>query len=286
MPTGVTAAGVEGEWTGLVRQRVVSRLTAYAAEREAAGLAPEDDRERRRTVDRLLAEELAGQRRNALAGGGRVMDAAVEERTAQAVRDALFGTGGLEGLLADESLENICVNGCDAVWVKDAHGRWRQVAPVAASDEELVEVVRTLAARTGAEERRFDRGVPRVNLQLPDGSRLFAVMAVTGRVSLTIRRHRFPAASMADLVRLGVCDPALAGFLTALIRAQERGRRRRHQRREDHRTSGLRQPDPPAGATGDDRGHLRTRPGHRCGGAPERGGHAGARAEHRGARRH
>ncbi|WP_037913341.1 CpaF family protein [Actinacidiphila yeochonensis] len=221
MPAGVRPADEVGHWTGAVRQRVVSRLTAYAAEREAAGLAPEDDRERRLTVERLLAEELAGQRRVALAGGGQVMDAAVEERAAQAIRDALFGTGGLEGLLADEGLENICVNGCDAVWVKGAGGKWRRGAPVAASDEELVELVRTLAARTGAEERRFDRGVPRVNLQLPDGSRLFAVMAVTGRVSLTIRRHRFPAASMADLVRLGVCDPVLAGFLTTLVRARK-----------------------------------------------------------------
>ncbi|MBA4867289.1 CpaF family protein, partial [Streptomyces sp. PSKA54] len=103
----------------------------------------------------------------------------------------------------------------------DAAGAWRREAPVAASDEELVELVRTLAARAGGEERRFDRGVPRLNLQMPDGSRLFAVMAVTGRVSLTIRRHRFPAASMSEMVRLGVCDEQLAAFLRALVRARK-----------------------------------------------------------------
>ncbi|MGW2055899.1 CpaF family protein [Streptomyces sp. NPDC001840] len=221
MPSDVAPAGGERAVAHLVRQRVAGRLAAYAGERESAGLPAEDETARRGTVGRLLAEELGAQRRLALASGRPVMDGAAEERITQAVKDELFGTGGLERLMADKAIENICVNGCDVVWVKDSAGAWRLESPVAGSDEELVELVRTLAARTGDEERRFDRGVPRLNLQLPDGSRLFAVMAVTGRVSLTIRRHRFPAASMAELVRLGVCDEQLAGFLRALVRARK-----------------------------------------------------------------
>ncbi|MFF4602594.1 CpaF family protein [Streptomyces sp. NPDC001339] len=221
MPPGVVPASSEQELVGVVRQRVAARLAEYAGEREAAGLPAEDEAARRGTVGRLLAEELGAQRRLALMRGSKIIDAAVEERVAQAVEDALFGTGSLERLLADVAIENICVNGCDVVWVKDAAGAWHREGPVAASDAELVELVRTLAARTGGEERRFDRGMPRLNLQLPDGSRLFAVMAVTGRVSLTIRRHRFPAASMTELVRLGVCDEQLASFLTALVRARK-----------------------------------------------------------------
>lgn len=220
-PPGGVVPGGERALTQAVRQRVSARLAAYAGERESAGLPAEGETERWATVGLLLAEELGEQRRLALAQGGPVIDAGAEERIAQAVKDALFGTGSLERLLADEAIENICVNGCDVVWVKDAAGGWRREAPVAASDEELVELVRTLAARTGGEERRFDRGMPRLNLQLPDGSRLFAVMAVTGRVSLTIRRHRLPAASMSELVRLGVCDEQSAAFLRALVRARK-----------------------------------------------------------------
>ncbi|MFD8723948.1 CpaF family protein [Streptomyces sp. NPDC059629] len=211
----------ERELADLVRQRVVARLAAYAGEREAAGLPPEDDMARRVTVKRLLGEELGTHWRRTVTEGGQGLDQWAEQRIAQAVEDSLFGTGGLERLLADDSLENICVNGCDVVWVKDAHGQWHRRPPVAASDAELVELVRTLAASMEGEERRFDRGMPRLSLQLPDGSRLFAVMAVAGRVSLTIRRHRFPATSMAELVRLGVCDPQLAAFLAALVRARK-----------------------------------------------------------------
>ncbi|MBQ0985876.1 CpaF family protein [Streptomyces sp. F63] len=221
MAPGAAPAGGERELAGLVRQRVAARLAAYAGERELAGLPAEDEAARRTTVGRLLAEELGAQRRLFLAQGGQILDPAVEQRIAQAVQDAFFGTGSLERLLADSSIENICVNGCDVVWVKDAQGAWRRESPVAGSDAELVETIRGLAAQAEGEERRFDRAVPRLNLQLPDGSRLFAVMAVTGRVSLTIRRHRFPAASMAELVRLGVCDEQLAMFLRALVRARK-----------------------------------------------------------------
>ncbi|MCX5535742.1 ATPase, T2SS/T4P/T4SS family [Streptomyces sp. NBC_00006] len=218
---GLVLGGEESALVAVVQQRVVARLEAYAGERERAGLEPEDEAARLITVERLLAEELAAQRRAALGQGSPVMHVRVEERCAQAVKDALFGTGGLQRLLSDKDLENICVNGCDVVWVKDSAGRWRREAPVAFSDAELVELVRTLAAHAGGEERRFDRGMPRLNLQLPDGSRLFAVMAVTGRVSLTIRRHRFPATSLRELVRLGVCDVEMADLLGALVRARK-----------------------------------------------------------------
>lgn len=213
--------GEERELAEAVQQRVVARLAAYADEREAAGLPAESEAQRQETIARLLGEELGAENRAVLARGGRAIEAAVEARIGQAVTDALVGTGSLERLLADERVENICVNGCDTVWVKDSTGAWHRSTPVAGSDTELVERLRTWAASTDGEERRFDRGMPRLNLQLPDGSRLFAVMAVTGRVSLTIRRHRLRAAAMADLVRLGVCDEQLASFLGALVRARK-----------------------------------------------------------------
>jgi Flp pilus assembly CpaF family ATPase len=191
----------EWEIAGLVRQRVVARLASYADEREAGGLAPEGETERQATVARLLGEELGAQARQSLAHGDQVLDLSAEARVGQMVKDTLLGTGSLERLLADADIENICVNGCDVVWLKGSDGTWRRGSPVAGSDAELVELVRSLAASV-------------------DGSRMFAVMAVTGRVALTIRRHRFPAASMKDLVRLGVCDESLAAVLTALVRAR------------------------------------------------------------------
>ena len=67
-------------------------------------------------------------------------------------------------------------------------------------------MVRAAASRFGLAERRFDLARPEVDLRLPDGSRLSALMAVTRRPAVSIRRHRFAALSLADLVGLGTLE--------------------------------------------------------------------------------
>jgi Flp pilus assembly CpaF family ATPase len=73
------------------------------------------------------------------------------------------------------------------------------------------------------EERRFDRGSPAVSVQLPDGSRLFAVMALTagGRPSISIRRHRYLTVTLGELRRLGMLDERVSAFVAALVRARK-----------------------------------------------------------------
>jgi Flp pilus assembly CpaF family ATPase len=136
------------------------------------------------------------------------------------VLDEVFGLAGLEPLLKDPRIENINVSG-DRVFVRYADGRREQLPPVVASDEDLVQLIRDLAARSGVEERRFDRGSPGVGFHLPGGERAFAVMAVTARPSLSIRRHRFAQASLADLRSNGTLDAGTEALLGALVRARK-----------------------------------------------------------------
>lgn len=216
-PVGGTAAGM----AKVITPRVAERLADYAHAREAAGLPGEEEVQRRETVRRLAGEELESLARAELAAGRAVPGREVEEAATQAVVDALTGAGVLERLLADPGVENITVNGAERVWLRMADGTKRPGPAIAACDEELIELVRLLGARSGVEERRFDRGSPSLNVQLADGSRLFAVMAVTERVSLSIRKHRYTRVTLADLVGLGVCDPVVADFLAALVRARQ-----------------------------------------------------------------
>ncbi|MFE1411351.1 CpaF family protein [Streptomyces sp. NPDC058746] len=205
-----------------MRESIASSLTAFAHTRIEAGLPVQNAGERRTLAQRLLADELSAHNQTRLAAGRPTLSAGEKEGIERAVMEALFGLGPLEELLADERIENIQINGADQVWVRYADGTQARSAPVAASDAELVELVRQIAARAGLEERRFDRGVPRLNVALPDGSRLFAVMAVSHRVGLTIRRHRFKRVTLDELVDpLGVCDRRVAAFLTALVRARK-----------------------------------------------------------------
>lgn len=201
---------------------VVRQLRAAVADElaaaGAAGLAPEDRRElaRQLTLTRLRARALEG-----LAAGTNVPDPVEERALTEAVLDALFGLGRLQALIDDPAVENIDVNGFDHVWVTYADGTKVQAGPVADSDEELVELVRSAAARLGLSERRFDVAHPELDLQLPDGSRLSALMAVTPRPALSIRRHRYVDLTLDDLVRLGAVDDHVAGFLAAAVRARK-----------------------------------------------------------------
>ncbi|GAA5169071.1 MULTISPECIES: CpaF family protein [Amycolatopsis] len=205
-----------------VRRAVSAGLTQRIRDDETANRPPMDYRGRRALAERLAADAANAYAAYQLAhpGGPGLLSDEDEAKLLTAVLDDMFGFGGLEPLLADERIENINVNGCDNVFVRYSDGERVRVGPVAASDSELVDLVRSIAARASVEERRFDRGSPAVSVQLPDGSRLFAVMAVTGRPSISIRRHRHRTITLARLRELGTIDAALESLLGAVVRAR------------------------------------------------------------------
>ena len=204
-----------------LRTEVLGALTARERELAAAGRPPLGPADEQALGRQLIAEALERRASDALRQGASVLGAPEEDELSRAAFDALFRLNRLQRLLDDPSIENINANGCDQVWVRYADGGREQVAPIASSDDELEEMLRTAAARTGIGERRFDRGSPRLSLQLPDGSRLFALMAVAARPCLSIRRHRYLRVTPDDLVRLGTLDLALREFVRAAMVAKK-----------------------------------------------------------------
>jgi Flp pilus assembly CpaF family ATPase len=132
----------------------------------------------------------------------------------------VLGLGRLQPLLDDPDISDIHVRGSAPVWVKLRNGQREMRDPVVDTDEQLIELIRRAATRMGRSERRFDAGTPELNLQLPDGSRLFAAMEVSARPSLVIRRHRFEIASLKDLRLRGLFDEQLEQFFAAAVRAR------------------------------------------------------------------
>jgi Flp pilus assembly CpaF family ATPase len=139
----------------------------------------------------------------------------------EALEARLFGAGSLQALLDDENVENIDINGHRSVYVEYADGTTAKVRPIAGSDEELIETVQTLAAHEGLSARAFDVANVRVNLRLPDGSRLYAVQSVTKHPVISIRRHRHTRVTLKDLIGLETIDEELADFLAALVHARK-----------------------------------------------------------------
>lgn len=204
-----------------LRQRVADQLSARVATDEAAGRARMAVEDERQFARRLIADSLTEDRRRRLNDGQAPLDEDVEDHLAQAVFDALFGLGRLQRLLEDPELTDIHVNGCDSVHVRYRDGNRREVEPIADTDDELIDVVRLAATRFGRSEHRFDAAAPELNLQLPDGSRLFAVMAVSGRPSIAIRIHHLQKVTLADLRGLGMFEEAVEAFLAASVHSRQ-----------------------------------------------------------------
>jgi Flp pilus assembly CpaF family ATPase len=200
----------------------VAELRAEVAEElhsgSSTGLRAEDRRELAREI---ALNRLRRRDTELLATGASPLDPMTEQHVTQSVIDALFGLGRLQALVDDDRIENIDVNGCDRVWVTYSDGSKEEQDPVADSDEELTDLLRVAAARFGLSERRFDLAHPELDLRLPDGSRLSALMAVVARPSVSIRRHRFVDLTIEDLVALGTVDRPVASFLKAAVRAKK-----------------------------------------------------------------
>ncbi|MGO8960160.1 MAG: CpaF family protein [Streptosporangiaceae bacterium] len=142
------------------------------------------------------------------------------EDLVSAVHDQRYGLGPLTRFLRDPQVENVDITGFDRVWITYSTGERVGGPPVAASDDALITLIRSWAARGGQTSRDFSAASPLVNVALAGGARLTATMSVTPRPCVSLRRHGQPDATLASLVALGTIDPSLADFLAAAVRSR------------------------------------------------------------------
>ncbi len=117
------------------------------------------------------------------------------------------------GYIDDEINSDIAINGYDKVRLTKRNRAKVRGEPVADSDEHLIEIVQT-AARRRRSKHRWDPAWPALDLRLPSGARLHAIALVSGRPSVSIRRHDFGIFQLKQLIELGTSDRF------ALVRAQ------------------------------------------------------------------
>lgn len=134
------------------------------------------------------------------------------------VRAELLGAGPLQGLLEEEEVTDVLVNGPCDIWVERA-GRLERVDVDLGTPAQ----VRTLAVRLAAAGgQRLDDASPMVDARLPDGSRLHAVLPPVGGpcTLLSLRVHRRRAFTLAELIAVGGVTAALEPVLRALVAAR------------------------------------------------------------------
>lgn len=204
-----------------LREQVAEVLAGQRREDATAGvpaMSQEDERQFARAVVSRVLDRYA---REQVRSGRTPPTAEEEQQLAEGIHAALFGVGRLQPLLDNPDIENIDINGCDEVFIGYADGREEDGPPVAETDDELVELVQTLGAYSGLTSRPFDTANPQLDIRLPDGSRLSAVMGVCKRPAVSIRRARLSRVSLDTLVDYRTMTPEVAAFLSSAVRARK-----------------------------------------------------------------
>jgi len=139
-------------------------------------------------------------------------------RTLPQLRSELLGAGPLEHLLRDPQTTDVLVNSADDVWIDRGDGLRR--AGVCFRD--AAEVRRLAVRLAAAGGRRLDAAQPWVDVRLPDGTRLHAVLPpVASRgpyLSLRVLRHR--AFTFSELIEAGTVDAGCAALLRSMVAAR------------------------------------------------------------------
>ncbi|MGH8776901.1 MAG: CpaF family protein [Jiangellaceae bacterium] len=203
------------------REEVADTLARQRRQDAAAGMPPMSGEDERQFARAVINRVLDAYARSEIAAGRTPPTSEDEEALADGIHAALYGVGRLQPLLDDPEVENVDINGCDHVFVQYADGREVVAEPVADNDDELVELVQILGAYSGLSSRPFDTANPQLDLRLPDGSRLSAVMDVCSRPAVSIRRSRLARVHLDDLVANGSLSEDVAAFLSASVAARK-----------------------------------------------------------------
>lgn len=204
-----------------VHKEAGERLQAVQTRRRAAEQPALTGQAERQQARKLIADVVRELNEREMTQGRSALDERIETELAEGAYARMFGAGQLQVLLDDQGIENIDINGCNEVWVKRAGAVTHEAAaPVASSDEELVQLVQTVAAHASLNSRAWDSANPELDLKLPDGSRLSAVMSVCERPVISIRRQRFDKPTLGDLQGLGSVTLEQVELLRAIVRAR------------------------------------------------------------------
>lgn len=132
--------------------------------------------------------------------------------------DELIGLGPLQGLIEDETISDIMVNGINAVYV-ERNGKVSKTDITFIDHQQLIEIAKRIASKVG---RRVDELSPLVDARLHDGSRVNIVIppiAIDG-VSMSIRKFKEQRLSMRELLSYGTLSPSMAKVLMIAARCR------------------------------------------------------------------
>lgn len=138
----------------------------------------------------------------------------------QSMEEELFaeltGMGPLAPLMSDPGISDILVNGHEEVWVDRAGCLERSTVRF----HDANHLTRIIDRMVSVHGRHLEEATPFVDVRLPDGSRLHAIIPplCPGGPIVSIRRHRPQPFTMDQFVATGVLSEEAAGYLEGAVK--------------------------------------------------------------------
>lgn len=144
----------------------------------------------------------------------------IEQRVSvvQQLFSSIRGFGVLDGILSDDSVTEIMINGPDNIFIEKA-GRLMKLEEHFESERKLEDVLQKIVGMAG---REVNMANPIVDTRLPDGSRVNAVLppiSLRGAI-LTIRKFSKTPMTIQQLIKYGSITPEIADVLQLLVRCK------------------------------------------------------------------
>jgi len=141
-----------------------------------------------------------------------------KHRLFEQIAAEILGFGPLQGLLEDDEITEIMVNGPKNIYI-EKRGKLNRVPLSFESDEHVMRIIERIVAPLG---RRVDESSPYVDARLPDGSRVNAVIPPISLVgpTLTIRKFSKNPITIEQLIKFGSLTPESLQFLKSCVEAR------------------------------------------------------------------
>lgn len=203
------ASAVGDELSSTLKRELVGRLGLATV----ASMVATPDTEQARAELRVTCQAILNEERFS-----RLLPEEREELISR-VLDEVVGLGPIQPLLDDDSVSEVMVNGCAALYF-EREGQLHPASMRFESPEQILMVVDRILAPLG---RRLDKSSPLVNARLANGDRVNAVAAPVGIDGpyVTIRKFSNRITSMDKLVELGSLPRWYATLLSWAVRLRQ-----------------------------------------------------------------
>ena len=172
------------------------------------------------TYNEVSDDDLRDYIENAVKSRGEALYLSIDEMIAviNEVYSSIRGLGMLDGILRDESITEVMINGPDDIFIEQ-DGHLRKLDDKFSSEEELFNIVQKIVGNAG---REVNTANPIVVTRFADGSSVNVVLppiALNGTV-VTIRKFSSEPMTMKKLIEYGSITPAISNLLKQLVEAK------------------------------------------------------------------